>query len=469
MKTHRSRKLAWLALPLIPVLLMLAVIWLADMDATASRGRLGATPPESRNFSVTSPATWPVTARRSRALLDDGEDFLMTWEHNPWRKERPFGQETMSLRYSDSPEEQARFAELRKAAIAWYEKVLARYPELAPKYKEVPDGRNGLLAWVNLMKRLSALSPDGGAVLKVPPSFFASLRESVEWDGPTARTWMNENRALMDEIRQIGLMPDRSAKGIPWEELFPMGAQEGTFERGMTALIMEARLAAEDGDAAGALEAARAAKGLANHLNQSELTGLTAGFRGAGINRYIIEEIMPSLPPGSLDIGAWETLVNPVDIDPEVATGLTRTSWRWTMIEDLLPSLLNPDEAKPPSDPEALVEVYTRQTLLRMENAASVAAGSALPPPPSTAGLSNRSAVILKDQLPGGYYGHSVTTINRRQEMYRAAFAVMKGAPVPTPVNGKAYQWDEANRRLSMAAGKGVSVYNTVVVPDLNR
>src|SRR5262245_19572249 len=56
-------------------------------------------------------------------------DTLMTWERNPWKREkRGFGDHFMELCSSKDPAVKAKVKEIRRLGEALFQRVLARYP-----------------------------------------------------------------------------------------------------------------------------------------------------------------------------------------------------------------------------------------------------------------------------------------------------------------------------------------------------
>ena len=341
----------------------------------------------------------------------------------------------------------------------WHQRILARHPELAITYRDVPDDRNGLLHWMELMKRLKADHPDKPISLDFPEEFSQHFRKKQNWNPVAARSWLDANRTLLDEIRAIGLMPDQSAKGIdPASRPWSMSLDSAK------ALLMDAHLAAEQGDTARALESVRAANGLANHLKRSESPLMIDVIYGSSIQQkiqeYVFSAILPSLPAGQTDIAAWENAVNPTLQQPGDFSRIIKGEWNGTMPTELLPAMSDSTDPHNPSDPEALAEAFTlnMENIARQNDDITLAELPDNPTPQADLSkLSWRSRELANDLGMSGQYDsrrywarYQVST-----GMTQAAFAILKGQPVPNdPVSGQPYTWDPATRILSAPTGK---------------
>jgi hypothetical protein len=465
MKYRPSARVIWLAIPLLALLIMVAGMWLAGKSGGEDISTRGAKAPEEKSFSVNRPETWPAAFNRPRYWLDDGMDALMASDLNPWKQHRhQFGQRLHELKHSDKTEDLAEYQRLLRLGKEWYDRILARYPDLAlPPGKNVPEERNALHHWQELAKRLTGPNPGSAADLGLPKEltdhFRTNARHSKPWDSQNTQTWLDANRAVIEEIRAIGLMPESSGLGLP-----PGALASVSFSLSLDsakALLMDARLAAEQGDIHRALESVHAASGLAGHLRNSEAPTFMASMIAANLQRqieiYAISNILPALPAGKVDIIAWENAVNPRLQQPADFARIVRGEWNLGMAYELLPALADSASPGTPSDPEYLAEAYTRH----MNAAAKQADGLTLsdlpshPLPATPVGhLSRRSQEIASSiGLAGGVYPYR-NYWERNQAstgLAIAAFAILKGQPIPNdPIYGVPYLWDPATRRLSL-------------------
>lgn len=228
----------------------------------------------------------------------------MTWEHNPGKRSpREFGYHYMILADSKTPLDQAKYREIRRSAESWYQRLLLRYPEMAVKLRNVPDEQNGFLKWLDLWDRYRTRPSIG-----FPSDLNAYLKGEGSWNRDSAKAWLAGQKPLLDELHAIGLMPEPSIHGIPVERyaFIPVGLAINCGR----ALIIEARLAAEMGDVAAALQATRAAKGLSDHFGRVETPSLLAAtaeiFMKLELERQVLHEILPALPPDQVDPREWE-------------------------------------------------------------------------------------------------------------------------------------------------------------------
>ncbi|MCW1924610.1 hypothetical protein OKA05_18745 [Luteolibacter arcticus] len=387
---------------------------------------------------------------------------LMSWEHNPWKTGRTiFGSRYLDLLNSKDPRDQARALELRRLGEALFQRVLARYSELAVPDKNVPPERNGFLKWLDFSDRMDADPSRPGEPksksLGMPDALVKHLFGEAAWDGVAAKAWLDQEKALVDEIRAIGLMPDRSTAGIEVNRWGFISARLGKDASG--ALLMDARLAAEQGDPARALESIQAARGLADHFGQVETPSLLAAtvqiLLQLQVQAYALREVIPALPAGQFDPAAWERAVNPVVVAPAEFGRLMRGEWNVVSRDYVMPMLSDAGDPKYPADPEALIDFhasYFTRVLREYDN-------------PSPAGWPSVSALPFPDNSHLSYESRQFTEMLfvgerawskglqrsvSQTAMTQAAFAIMKGEPPPLdPVYGLPYGWDPATRTLS--------------------
>lgn len=454
MRYRPSKRVTWLVIPLLPVLFMAAGVWYAGRSDDADIASRGSRPPPSRG--VSKPMDW----------CDDGFSALMTWKLNPWKNkfDKQFGSHFDTLKSSDNPEDQKKARELLKLGKEWYERILVRYPELAVTYKDLPEDQNGLLQWKRFEKRLRDAKDPHSPLLGLPVDLaehFGNSKDKKPWNAESTKAWLDENRALLDEARAIALMPDQSSAGHADSDQLAESAGIGAGRDFSKAFLMEAHLLAEQGDIAGALESIRAATGIANHLRNGEAPNLYEGLNGAyiqrSIERYVFTDILPGLPEGQRDVAIWENAINPKLREPADFARLVRGEWNAYMQKGLLPALADTTDFSTPNDGEALAEAYTQSYMsLATQNESLTLAE--LPSNPVVNlphdNLSWRSRDIAKDHgiMEGGYNLRDSWERNQIQTgMTQAAFAIIKGEPIPNdPIRGLPYVWDPATRKLSL-------------------
>lgn len=383
---------------------------------------------------------------------------VMKWEHNPWKRNPDgFGDHFMELLGSKDPRDRAKARELMRLAEGWYERLKERYPELAITMRDVPDERNGFLQWLNFADRMKA--PDGEAQPLIPfsPELESYLNQKGAWNAEAAKVWLTQQKALLDEIRAIGLLPDRSVNGIPVDRhgFIPARLAKGCAD----ALMVEARLAAEEGDVAGALESVRAVKGLADHFGEVETPSLLAATVNIlvqiNLQNRVLNDIIPALSPGQIDPEVWENAVNPKVSSPAEFARLLKGEWGVTSRHYLLPMLLDGEDPKSPPDGGEMLDYYSSHfvDIVRQHEAATISDLHALqwPSTPDGSHLSRSSGqavnmVFIGAQAwrKGWERAQSVSAMNQ------AAFAILQGKPIPRdPVYGAEYGWDPQTRRLS--------------------
>lgn len=410
-----------------------------------------------RPVAGTTEATAPKDGWSMDWLLDRYEQ-VMSWEHNPW-KTAPvgFGAHYWKLLESKDPKDQARARELRRLAEALHRRVLERYPELAVPDKNVPPERNGFLKWLEFAERFESGSPKGSKSFPIPDELNKHLSHDGPWDAAAAKAWLTREKALIDEIRAIGLMPEQSIAGIDVDRyaFMPARLAKGASD----ALLLDARLAAGEGDVTRALESLQAAKGIATHLGKVETPSLLAVtvqiVVDLQVNSYALTDIMPALPPGRLDPAAWESAIRPTVVAPDEYARILKGEWNVTARQYLLPMLCDTADPKYPNDPDALidhhagyfsqiVETYEGHTVSEWPDIAITSF-----PDDSHLSRSSREASAMLF-IGERAWSKGLVRAQSATALTQAAFAVMKGEPLPLdPIHGLPYRWDPATRTLS--------------------
>lgn len=392
--------------------------------------------------------------------IEDSYDELMSWDKNPWKTKTEtmfggFGDHYFGQAYSKDPKEQAKAAEIRRLADALHKRLLERYPELAVASKNVPPERNGFLKWLEFSERFTSTSQPKG--VEFPKELQEHLSGRGAWNSASARAWLDQQKPLLDEIRAIGLMPEQSIDGIDVHRYAFTGARLA--KSCSEALLLEARLAAESGDAASAIASIQASNGLANHMANVETPSLLAItvqiLLQMQTQSYALNQVMPALPPGHLDPAAWEKALNSKVSGPEEFARIMRGEWNVCSREYLLPPLVNSEEPRPPPDPDALIDVYTAYfvNVVGDHEGLAVTDWPNIQPSdiPETSHLSRRSQKVIGNFFIGERaWKKGMERSLSSFAMTQAAFAIMKGQPVPKdPIYGQPYRWDPSTRQLS--------------------
>lgn len=453
------------------VLLLLAAFiallaWPTGPPNAEAIAKRGLAPPDT-SFSLTEPATWRTSYGSPRDWIDQGMENFSHWNMNPWKtEETEFFRRFGDLQRSADPKDQAELLRLRKLGQEWYERILARYPELAVPFRDVPDDKNALLRLMKLIQ--SQKKGPSYYEFGIPRSFGDQVNHNQPWDPGAVKTWMDANRPLMDELRAIGLMTDRSVKGI---DLRNMSSVYGEYLA--TTMLLNARLAAESGDLAGCMEMIRATNGMADHFQQSDRPLIADDFASTGIRSliqdYVFTDILPSIPSGQVNPTDWEQLLNPTVREPAALANMLKATWNSITPDEVLAALADSTNPDLPSDPEALAEAYTRHLLAVIQYYEKLALGE-LPstnlPEIDTSGLSWRSRKIANYLGKiGDLQGYWKRT-QHQTGMIQAAFAILKGQPVPNdPIYGKPYSWNPETRQLGMPEGPKFSKFRPLTLP----
>lgn len=335
-----------------------------------------------------------------------------------------------------------------RASDYFYGSLAARHPELAIVYKEVPNAQNGFLQWLEFEKR----HPSNPLFVSDPE---AILKDSAGWNSERARQWLEDNAALMAEIRAVGLLPDRSMKGI---KLSPFGSTNTRLRRQcVDALCLQARIEAERGGLQDSLESMRAARGLADHADQIEgpsfLDATVALLLRKKVRETFFEDLLPLLPLSAEGLANWEDAILSSAVSPSDLSVFIRGEWHVT-VHFMIVGLVADTKVKDPSRLlEAWADLAKRQvtacgTSNLLDLGRDLSAVRA-----NSADLSEESAQLLETvsgesiaEWVGGWARQGIET-----DLARAAFAHLKGKPIPVePLTSKPYVWDPAARLFSL-------------------
>ncbi|MEP4078099.1 hypothetical protein [Haloferula sp.] len=418
--------------------------------------------------------------------LYDRFDDVMAWEHNPWqRNPEVFGSHYFRLQEGGEPSDPrhvAHLKELRRLGELLYQRVLERYPELAVLNKDVPPEKNGFLKWLEFRERFDAdPSRPGGEHNKevgFPDALKKHLNGEGPWDAAAMKAWLTKEKSLLNEIRAIGLMEEQSIVGIDPERWHFMSARLA--KSSAEALLLEARLSAEEGNMAAALESVRAANGLADHFVQIEtptlLNATVEILIRRQVQRYALSEIIPAAPLEQFDAEAWEQAVNPVVSPPSELARMMVGEWNLSSRWWLMPMLSNTDDPKYPSDPDALIDYHATgfvETASAYSGQSPADWDSVVPPlaPGNMSHLSRESRQLMELMFIGAEaWSGGFQKSTHQAGMTQAAFAIMKGDPIPNdPVYGLPYQWDPVTRELKLPDGaefRPSSVSDSITVPS---
>lgn len=390
-----------------------------------------------------------VLNRNSQSVLSNGKSASGGYKQ-PVR-------EIASSKFRDTNTKRVSLDASAQRREAWFQEILARHPDMAVASKNVPDDQNGFLKWLDFEERFKETNPDG---LAFPKELSDYINHQGEWNPEAARAWLAQQKTLLDEIRAIGLMPDQSSHGIKIDRYGFIGAR--LLKACAEALVIEARLAAGDGNAASALESIRAANGIGDHLNQIEtpslLTETMTTLIRLKIQNSALTEIMQALPADAIDVAAWEEALHPRAATPAEFGRILKGEWNVGMQQFVLPILTTGEPGTPP-DPEEFIdthtELYRRVIAANSSQDPKELTSNTVPLLPSSAGLSQESRNLYDEEIATTAFAwrKGWTRAQSAYGMHQAAFAILKGQPIPTdPIHGLPYVWDPATRTLSPPA-----------------
>lgn len=299
------------------------------------------------------------------------------------------------------------------------------------------------------------------AVFDLPQPLKDFLRGKAQWDPVAAEAFLDDEKATIAKIRAIGLMPERSSHGIDvGRYVFTSARLAKNFAE---ALMLDARLAADRGDAATALESIRAAKGLGDHLHLIETPTLLAAtiqiIVQTSLEEFVLTEIIPALSGGKVDPGAWENVLRPGASPPAEFARLMKGEWSVTVRYFLIPHLLNGEIALDPEASGDFLDAHaaTFAEIVRSHEYAELSDLPKLdmPPEPDLTHLPDIAQELLEIfQIGIGAWRKGWDRAQSASARTQAAFAILKGLPVPKDrIYSLDYRWDPATRELAMPAG----------------
>lgn len=330
-----------------------------------------------------------------------------------------------------------------------YQLIVARHPELAIPWKNVPDDKNGFLRWLEFSERHRN-------ELALPDDIKNMFDPSAKWDGARVGQWLAENKSLMDEITTIGLLPDQSAHHV---EMPPAGIiNPGFFKQCADLLCLQSRWQATQQNPEAAARTLQATMGLANHLDQIEIpcmmnTSVSTLIRLTAQHLFF-GSTLPTLTPDT-DLTPWQQNLQWGQLSPSEYARFLRGEWHISLRHMVLPEILNNDPEMP-NDPERFVDAWAKHTKQQID--ACTATGdwlqlqdSFVSIKPNIAGLSPVAQQWLKNVNTGSNtYIKGFTRVASTQTLQAAAFAHLRGeAPPNEPITGLPYVWDASTKTLS--------------------
>lgn len=362
-----------------------------------------------------------------------------------------------------SPE---RALELEREYDAIFSGIMARFPELEPEWKSVPDEKNAFLQWLEFCDWLEKKEGKGDKLfgLKLPEEISRMLSGKGEWDAEVMRAYIESHGEMFQEMTRIGLMQEQSCAGIPvakYDLWKPFGMTR--LIRTCTDLLCaDARLAAESGDQQRALLRVRAAMGVIRQFRSLELTthvsDIFANLSQVAILDATMEHVLPAV--GKEDFAAWRDVLAPMQTKENHASVIRGDFWtgvRAWSIPDITRKgpLLRKYKIE---NPDRLYDAWAQRAVNLIDR---------------TSGLSHQDVVLSEDadfasnvsleHLSKGEqqafllmgYRWSIrlnyeTKAAAKYRQYDAALAILEGSEPPVElVTGKPFVFDPDARTLS--------------------
>jgi hypothetical protein len=356
----------------------------------------------------------------------------------------------------DEHEKRRRSLAISKAAQKWYEEVLEKYPDLAPKFRDVPDEQNGYLQFLQMADSLKES--------RLPDHLTAMLNGNSEWNAAVLRQWLDENRAYVDQVLKVAELPDQSTKGIDYLR-FPGTARLAVSE--FVGLLSGcARLAFESGDTDAALRYCRAGMNMGSHFIDIEVPTMlheaAATIIRGRMNRVFYEHVLPGL--SDEEIRAWRDALAVGEAPSSEYGRALIGEWNYNLRSFVLPALLggsSPTEGKfQMPDIDAFIDVYAMMTRKSASGLGDASPGRL---DLTMNGLSFAESELSSEAIDGlqsassglRSFFEALGAESTRKAMSDAAIAIKLGEEPPVdPVSGLPFVWDSENRVLSAPPGR---------------
>lgn len=396
--------------------------------------------------------------------------ILLQWEKEREGETSNTTTESLQLRTKEREEPDAltkdrqRREATSQAVEKWYERLLEKYPELRPVYRDVPDEQNGYLQFILFAE---SFGPDG----MLPKDLKLILDGSNPWDPAKVQAWLSENPSHLERILQIAELPDRSNKGIGFSKL------HGTATRHASDFIRILRASARlnfESDPEKALRHLKASVSLTDHFTDIEAPNMVGEIIAIGARRgaqkSFQENFLPHLDPDSL--APWNDALFRKEPPASEYSRIIKGEWNYIMRDHALSELLGKQpfdgEIRIP-DLDGFVDTYA-SVILQSANGVSTlgpdrfdVASAQFQAIPSH--LDPDTAHALREAYRGmtGII-ESIGRTHTQSTMEQAAIALLSGNEMPLdPVSGKPFHWDPATRTLT--APDGTDSIDPIKVP----
>jgi len=354
-----------------------------------------------------------------------------------------------------------------QAARKWYERLLEKYPELRPVYRDVPDDQNGYLQFILFAE---SFGPDG----MLPKDIKLILEGSTHWDPAKVEAWIAENPSHFERLLHLAELPDRSNKGIGFSKLHgPTTRHASDFTRILQA---SARLNFES-DPEKALRHLRASVSLSDHFTDIEAPNMLGEVIATGSRRkaqeLFLQYFLPHLDPETL--APWNDALFRKEQPASEYSRIIKGEWNYIMRDHALSALLG----KQPSDGnihipdiDGFADSYAR-VILESANGASAmgpdrfdVASAQFQAIPSD--LDPDTANALR-QAYRGMTGtiEALGRTHTESRMEQATIAALSGIQMPLdPVSGMPFHWDPDTRTLTAPeVREGLEPIDPIKVP----
>lgn len=354
-------------------------------------------------------------------------------------------------------------AAMRDKVQSKVDEIVSRHPELEIRMKPVLAEHNGFLLLYELSRPYR--DQDSAASLRME----AAKDAAEPWDPVKARAALQAEAALMVQVEAIAALTTRSSSGMPEDYSGFISARSAKYFADL--LLLQARLAAEDGDEAEALRLVSVIMKLAEHYSGVEESTLMCETVAILIEGMACETAYEKLIPaigGKADLALWRKAMAPQrPLTVGRFADVLRAEWNVSAKYFLLPMILDDRRKDRPKDRESLIGVFSELGVARIVNArASSLQGLLSPQDPTSLGLAKLSKdsreIVQIFYIAANTWGRGFVRAAVIQQQYQAALDLMileksgralsadstKEVP-PNPLDGLPFAFDPGTRVLS--------------------
>ena len=361
----------------------------------------------------------------------------------------------VSQKSNEKPISAADREEMNKRQEQLKRQLLEEFPILMIREQPVPDDQNGFLQIMRFGKN---------------PGYYQMEEEVVKelsaclepWDSAKVRAFLEKHPGFAAEAARIAALPAQSST-VSAED-YSGFIRVSTVIALHNVFLLNARLAAESGNEAAALDAARHALQIKSHLSEVEEPSLLAAFAVILMDRermkWVTDTILPRIGPKA-DLAAWRVVIGDEINMPARMAKVIRGEWNTTLDHMFLPCTFLEHHNGNLKDPEETARVWSGRMarwIAKLEGTPAVGFHDLSPPDEShqSDALSKEGKEIVDTTVGGAPvwskgFVRSVVLSAQNRALIDRLIHERDGSPVPDtidPASGLPFRFDPATRTI---------------------